>query len=938
MNRIKQHLQKIKQLSRGKMNLKKILIWTGIGIGAIFVLFVLVIVILIAVVSIGLPDVRDLDKLSVAQSTTIYDREGNVLYVKYGGENRQYIPFDQISENIINATVAIEDDQFWEHPGFDAIGTVRAAINNIFHIGGTQGGSTITQQYIKNTFLSPEKSYIRKLKELVLSIQLEQTYDKKKIIELYLNKIPYGNNAYGIEKAAQIYFDKHAKDLDIAESAVLAALPQAPSYYNPYGSHLYSELTKQFDENELTYRKIISEGDLKDEEFLRGLIGKTIRIDDSHIVYIQGRTDLVLKTMEKNGYITEKQKEDALLELKNLKFSESTQEFKHGHFVMYILEQLEEKYGKELVEQGGLKVYTSLDPTLQDIGERVVKEGAEKNTKKYNAKNAALIALDTQTGEILAMVGSKGYDAKDIDGAVNITTSYRQPGSSFKPFVYAQAFLNRYSPASVVFDTQTRFGSNSFPKNYDGSFRGPMSIREALGQSRNIPAIKAYYLAGEQKPIMELGERMGLHFTERDKTVDHGWPLALGAAIVRPIDMASAFSVFGNGGMYHEPVAILKVEAANGEILEQWKPDNAENQKAVLDPQVAFLISSILSDKSVGLGENLNVPGAITAAKTGTSTTADNDKLPQDLWTVGYSTKLSTAVWSGNNRPENDKLAAGADGYTASAPIWKKFMTEALKNKPSENFPRPEGIKEITIAKASGKLPGPSTPPDQVKTELFASFAVPTEIDDSYLEATVDTRNNKLSNEYCPEDFVANKIFLNLHDIAPYPAWEEGVQGWSEKKMGETQDTMIIGPIPTTVSELCTVENFSKKPTITITEPDELANIQSGSSLNVEVKVDASFGMNKVEFYLDDQYKYFSDSYPFNGIVRLPKGELGTNHHVITVKAIDQFGYSGEDTIEIITDKNGSNTSTTNSDTDGLDTSLDSTTPKNKKEEITSIN
>jgi membrane peptidoglycan carboxypeptidase len=912
LHRFKYHITKIREhFSQGeKLNWKKILVWTGLILSGLFVTGVIALIILIAIVSIGLPNVHDLDKLTVAQSTTIYDREGNVLYVKHGAENREYIGYEQISKNIINATVAIEDDQYWEHPGFDAVGIARAMVNNLFHFGIQQGGSTITQQYIKYTFLSSEKSYIRKLKELILAVQLEQAYDKKKILELYLNKIPYGNNAFGVEKASQIYFDKHAKDLDLAESSILASIVQRPSYYNPYGEHLYSKLVKEFKPEDLAWRKITSESDLGENEFARGLIGKFIRIDDTHNVYIQGRSDLVFRAMLKMGTITEAEKEQALAELQTMKINESKETFKHAHFVFYILDQLEEKYGKEIVEQGGLKVYTSLDPKLQDVAEKVVADGAKINEEKFNAKNASLIAIDPKTGEILAMVGSRNYDDKEIDGAVNVALQYRQPGSSFKPFVYAQAFYNRYAPGSIIFDTETRLGASAYPKNFDGKFWGPMSIRKALGQSRNIPAIKTYFLAGEQEPIKQLAEKMGIIFDPQTRNNDDGWPLALGSKEVRLIDMVSAFGVFANGGVRQKPVSILKVINANDEVLEEWKPDGGEE---VLDPQIAYLINSILSDTSVRLSENLTISGHVNGAKTGTSNRQMPGKkyYPHDLWTIGYTPSLSAGVWTGNNRDDEGNISIYADGTNLSAPIWKKFMTEALKDKPSENFTVPDGIKEVAISTASGKLPGPNTPANQIVTEVFANFSVPTEIDDSSTVAQVDTRNNKLANEFCPEQFVTKRSFQNIHDIAPYPEWEKGAQAWIQSHMGETNGNIIIGPPPTATSELCTPENFNNKPDIQIISPAASEKIESGSNVEVRIKATAQNGLDRVEYYLDNQKKYFSTTFPFDGNIRLPKGEAGTNRHIISAKAIDKYGYSNQADVEIITAKNVSSDSST---------------------------
>lgn len=931
MRKLKQFIRRKKEqwFAGKKMGVKEYLILTGLILGGLFVTGVFAMIVLIVIVSIGLPDVHDLDKLYVSQSTTIYDREGNILYVKHGGENRDYVGYDLISQNIVNATVAIEDDQFWVHSGFDPVGIARAVVNDFVHFGPQQGGSTITQQYIKNAFLSSEKSYTRKLKELILAVQLEQAYDKKKIMELYLNKIPYGNNAYGVEKAANIYFNKKAKDLNLAESSILASLPKGPSYYNPYGAHLYSQMTKEFSPEELTWRNIQTEADLNPNEFNRGLIGKTIELDKDHKVYVQGRTDLVLKAMQKNGYIDEDEKKKTLADLQSIKFNEYHEKIKHPHFVFYILDQLEEKYGKELVEQGGLKVYTTLDPSLQDSAETIIAEAAKTNEEKYNVRNASLVSIDPKTGQILAMVGSRDYFDKEIDGAVNVAEQYRQPGSSFKPIVYAQAFYNRYAPGTVVFDTETRFGANSFPKDFDGKFRGPISIREGLGQSRNITAIKAYYLAGEQKPIIDLAQRMGVEFL--DPNQDYQWPLALGGADVKLTSMVGAFGVFANTGVKHPVNSILKVENSDGEILEEWKESSGEE---VLDPQVAYLINSILSDKEVRLGENLTIPGHNNGAKTGTSNrkTKSGKYLPHDLLCIGYTPSLVTGVWAGNNTDAEGEISVYADGYNISAPIWKKFMTEALKDKPSENFPVPEGIKQVTISKATGKLPGPSTPPDQQRLEVFASFSVPTEVDNSEVEAEIDTRNNLLSNQYCPPDFVKKVTFVNIHDVAPYPEWEKGALEWIQANMAAKMQeqgglgNIIYGVPPETESDLCNENVFNSKPEISITDPDNNSSVASSSNFDVSVKVSAENGIKKVEYYLDNQYQYFSDAIPYSGKIRLPKGEKNGTHHTITARAIDNFGYSTDASIEVVTGSESANTDVTTSTTDSGTTTTDTTT------------
>ena len=937
---------KLPKFKKGeKWDAKTIFLWICIGIVGAGVAGVILLSIFIAILSIGLPDVKDLDKLAVAQSTTIYDREGNILYTKHGGENRQYVPIDQMSDNIINATVAIEDDQFWTHSGFDPTAIARAVLGQVTG-AAAGGGSTITQQYVKNAFLSPEQTYTRKLKELILSVRLEQEFDKEKILELYLNKIPYGNNAYGVQKAAEIYFDKDAADLTLAESVILASLPQRPTYYNPYGEHRDPVLTRTFTAAEAS--SINEEADLDVNDFWRGLIGGDVALDEESTVYIRGRTDFVLAAMEKNGYISQQEMDAALDELQNFEFQKYAAKINAPHFVFYIIEQLEETYGQEVVEQGGLNVYTSIDPKLQEIAETAVAEGAAHNTENFNVKNGMLVALDPKTGEVLAMVGSKDYFAEDIDGAVNIATQYRQPGSSFKPIVYAQAFYNRYAPASVIFDVRTRFGSNSYPQNYDGGFQGPISIRKALAQSRNIPAIKAYYLAGEMEPILELAQNMGVKFLDTER--EYGWPLSLGAAEVQPLSMVSSFGTFANGGIYHEPISILKVENAQGEILDEYKI--GEGTEA-LDPQIAYLINDILSDESVRLGPTMSVPGRKVATKTGTSTDPDGDA--RDLWTIGYTPNLVAGVWTGNNKADEGKPAKNASGYTNAAPIWKDFMSQALQDYQSEDFHAPEGITTASVSKLTGKLPGPGTPDDQIVEEIFASFSVPTEVDDSITQADIDTRNMKLANEYCPPTYVNTISFIGLRAIADIGAWQEGVDAWMEANSqdlfsGQTGESegeegqeatpsilttnFFFGLPPSETSELCTKDNLEDAPKVKIDSPKKNAQIESGINLDVEIDIDAKNDIEKVEYYVDDQFNYRASSSPFNGTVRLPKGETSKTSHTISVIVTDEFGYIAEASVKITTSPdNGSGNNNNNNNNNNDEEDNDQPAPPPQEED-----
>ena len=897
MNKIHQKVKALLKVKEGdKLSFKKIAILVLVGFLSLFLLGVITLTIFIAALSVGLPDVRDIDKLSVAQSTTIYDREGNVLYVKHGEENRKYVEYDKISQDLINATVSIEDDEFWNHKGFDLPAIVKAGMYEVFGVGSKRGGSTITQQYVKNAFLTPERSYIRKIKELILAVRLEQAYDKEMILELYLNKIPYGNNAYGIQKAAEIYFDKNAKELDIAESAMLSGLPQAPSYYNPYGSNRYSELIVSVAELE---RKNVTEATEleKGVDYKLGLIGKGYQYENGNGIYIPGRADLILRKMYDDGVITGDEKDQAWRKLQDLELEEHISRIEAPHFVFHIIEQLEEKYGKEVVEQGGLQVYTTIDPELQEIAETAIENGAAANVR-FNATNASLVSINPDNGQILAMVGSKDYYDKEIDGNVNIATSYRQPGSSFKPYVYAQAFYNRYSPGNIIYDVKTQFGGGEPPNNYDGRFLGPMSIRRALAQSRNIPAIKMYYLAGGQEPVLNLAEKMGIEFLTKDR--DYGWPLALGTAEVTLLDHTSAYATFANGGKRVPPVSILKITNAQGDVLEEF--EEGREFEEVLDPQIAYLISHILSDLSVRLGPSMTVNGQVNAAKTGTSNKkVNNINIPSNLWTMGYTTHLATGVWAGNSDDrESGNLAATANGYEGAAPIFKDFMTNAhsVKGYEREEFPSPPGIQTVTVSAASGQLPGSATPEGSVRSEIYASFGIPTEVDRSFTTVRVDKRNGLLANEWCPKEEVEERSYQVHHSIDPTnEVWEAAVQAWAAAQAAK-EEGIRIGAAPTEYSPLCTKEHLNAKRSIRITDPSNYSKVESGN-LDVNVKAKSDFEIDNVTYYLDGTLQNTSRTAPYAGTLRISRFLEPESTHTVRAVLTDIHGYTAESTIEI---------------------------------------
>lgn len=889
--------------------LKKLCFWAATILIGLIVFGIITFAGAIAILSIGLPDVTKLENLSAAQSTEIFDRDGTLLYTIHGEENREYVPLDKISPYLVDATVAIEDDSFWEHSGFDIWALGRVALYELFGIGSRSGGSTITQQYIKNTFLSSERTYTRKAKELILAIRLERAYTKEQIIELYLNRIPYGNNAYGAQKASEIYFNKSAKDLTLGESALLAALPQAPTRYNPYGNNKYSHLLKEFTEDELYYRDITSENDLQIEEYARGLVGKHIDLGNNKSVYIPGRSDVVLKRMYELGKITMDQRQNALDEIQKIEFNNYKEYIKHAHFVLYIKELLEQKYGKDVVEQGGLKVYTTLDGKLQDYAEKIVEEKAKPHKEKYGSNNSAVLTINAKTGEILAMVGSSDYYDEEIDGNVNVVMRPRQPGSAFKPIVYSQLFYNGFGPGSAIEDVPTKVGADK-PSNFDGKFLGQIPIRKALGQSRNIPAIKAYFVAGEQDQIIDLAAKMGI--TTLDKKHSYGYPLAIGAGEIPLIDMVTAYGVFANNGKKPELTSILKVENANGDVLEEKKPKEFEE---VLDPQIAYLINSILSDQSVAVGSQMFVDGKINAAKTGTSTkenkkeAAGKQVRPMDGWIIGYTPTIVTGVWIGNT--DGSGLGFTADGYNTAAPIFKAVMTKALENMPAEPFPEPEGIKRVEISRASGKLPGPTTPKSMVVSEAFASGSVPTEVENLFFKVKIDKISGLLATEFTPPDAVEEVTFQNYEPIADLFNWKTELLTFYKEKAekGEADETLDAlnlenkenirpGMPPTEYDNIHTAETAKNIPTINIISPVAQTEIPQGN-FNVAIDVKAPNGIDRVEYYIDNDKKFFTKTSPFTGHLRITKFMEKGSIHLLVAKVIDKLGYSTQAAIEI---------------------------------------
>ncbi len=607
-------------------------------IGFLFSAFFIFLPLVMYVFLQDLPHPNELVTRQIPQTTKIYDRHGTLLYELYASQNRTLVPLSSIPKTLQQATLAIEDKNFYKHPGFDISSIIRALKED--HEAGRilQGGSTITQQLIKSSMLTPEQSITRKAKEIILAFWAERTYSKDKILEMYFNQVPYGGTAWGIEAASETYFDKSVADLDLAQSAFLAGLTQSPTTYSPYG------------ENPTLWKK---------------------------------RQKEVLSRMVALKYITEKQAKEA--EKEQLEFSRNQDAFKAPHFVNYVKDYLVKKYGLAMVEKGGLHVITSLDLPLQNKVQEIVREEVNKDAY-LNLTNGAAVVSDPKNGDILAMVGSKDFNDPN-GGNVNVTTSLRQPGSSIKPVTYSAALSNGFTAASILDDSPVSFptGSGTYsPVNYDGKFHGKISLRLSLANSLNIPAVKTLQAVGVPT-MVHLARDMGVKNWDPDG--DYGLSITLGAAEVTMLDMVTVNGTLANGGKRVDLNPILKITNFKGEVLDDKKTIPS---RQILQPGVAYIISSILSDntaRSMEFGPNspLNIPGHTVSVKTGTT---DNKR---DNWTNGYTPDYVVSVWVGNN--DNSPMSqALASGITGAAPIWNRIMTLLLSNKPDNKIPMPDDI------------------------------------------------------------------------------------------------------------------------------------------------------------------------------------------------------------------------------------------------------
>lgn len=762
--------------------------------------------------TLQIPDIGTFTSRKISASTKIYDRTGTVLLYDTGANARRTaVPLSEVSPFVQKATIAIEDANFYSNSGIEPMAMLRAVFADVISGGFEQGASTITQQVIKNALLTTDKTVTRKIKELVLAVKLTRVMKKDAILQSYLNEIPYGGTVYGIEAASQQFFGHPAKDVTLAEAAYLAAIPQAPTYYSPYGTH----------------KEALSK-----------------------------RAGLVLRRMLDLGMIAEEEYRAASAE-KVTFLSKNSGGIKAPHFVMYVRDMLAEKYGEDTVTSGGLKVITTLDYEMQKKAEDVIAKFAPSLSENFNASNTAMVALDPLTGDILTMVGSRDYFDTQMEGNFNVALAKRQPGSTFKPFVYGAAFKKGFTPETVVWDIKTEFSTfcdpDGKPKNpddkpedvcyspgeYDNTFEGPMVMRKALAQSRNIPAVETLYLAGIPNTV-KMATDMGLEVSNPGRC---GLTLVLGGCEVSLLDLVSGYSVFANDGIRNPNRAVLAVYDQSGNEVEKA----VENPSQAIPPEVARQISSILSDLSVRMaslkpiGESV---GRQVAIKTGTT----NDF--RDVWTVGYTPNLVVGAWAGNN--DNTPMKRNIAGLIIS-PLWGAFMSQVAKNFPPASFNPPPA----PLSRGKAPLRG-----------IWQGGV-------SYWK---DKISGKLATEYTPEQTREEVIFNNVHSIlywidkdniegpspmnnsddSQFPYWEHAVAEWlksyrtAHPEFVDASATMI----PTATDDVHVPANF---PVASIKSPAPGTAVDTSRPLSVELAVSGRYPIQKTDIYQNG--KFVSSAY-----------------------------------------------------------------------------
>ena len=792
------------KLSPSEKKLRRIKTWRTIALVfcGLVVLGIIVFLVMFFWFSKDLPQPGEVIRRE-GYSSKIYDRNGELLYDLFQEERRQPSRAEEIPAVLKNATVAIEDRDFYKHSGFDFLTIIRIPYNLIFR-KRVVGGSTLTQQLVKNALLTNERTIVRKFKELVLAIQIERKFSKDEILTMYLNEAPYGGNIWGVATAVETYFAKPMTELTIVESAFLAGLPQRPSVYSPYSTRL--------DENGEPYWKM--------------------------------RTRTVLKAMKDNAYITNEEYEQALKDIDSLTFNRTINEIKAPHFVFYVQNQLEEMFGEELLLKGGLTVTTTLDWELQELAQTVVTEEVE-DVARYDISNGAALAMQPQTGEILAMVGSKDYFDEAIGGQFNVAVDgLRQPGSAIKPITYLGMIKRGFTPATMIMDVPTTFARNEqdkpyTPKNYDGQFRGPVSLRQSLGSSLNIPAVKSLATVGLEE-FLTLAYEMGIETFE--PTVDNlqrfGLALTLGGGEVYMLDLASAYSIFANGGLKVEPIAILKVTDSDGKVLFEHKQTQG---KRVIEEGEAFLINHILSDNNARLlafGPNslLNT-GRPIAVKTGTT----NDM--KDNWTIGWSREILVASWVGNN--DNSSMSYVASGITGASPIWRRIILGSLDmGYAAPDWQIPDTVEQVEVDAISGY---PSHDNFPSKFDYAIRGTVPSSPDPIHrLVEVCKGENDKLATEakIAAGDYDKREFIFAVEED---PVSEDGVNRWQigiDAWIASQDDSRYRVP-----TEYC---GDLGDVSVRLKKPNDQQNFKD-QEVEVEIRAGSYDGIEKLELYVNDK-------------------------------------------------------------------------------------
>mgnify|MGYP005621552103 CR=1 FL=1 len=915
---------------------------------------------------VDLPSIKELENLEISESSVIYDREWNELY-KIFKEKRTYKQFEDINENMVNALIAIEDKRYWTNPGVDIKWLARAGINYaLWKTSEVKWTSTLTQQLIRNTIIKNERSIERKIKEIYLAYKLTSTVSKEKILEIYLNKISFWHNAFGIEEAAKTFFNKSASNLEILESSILASLPKWPTYYSPYNhpdrilgyTYIYTDeneddiiklLTKkEIEENkevvssftdiikdlkmsrlEWTNKVLIC--NIKQDYFknnlsidndwctilvysklLSFLNSFKLKTDRTYLEYQTWRKDQVLTRMLEDEYITLEEYKESIINSIWFKFHQRKENIKSPHFVFYVKEYLEEKFGQEIASLSWLKIYTTLDPKLQKKAIEAVEKQAKINDEEINAKNAALISIDNKNGQILSMVWWRDYFDTDNKWNVNIITSKLQPWSTFKPFVYSLWFLNSdIWTKTPIYDVETEFNWEYIPANFDWKFMWKMNISTALNNSRNIPALKMYVIAWWERKIVDFMKSLWVKSLQ-----NHGYywaPLSLWTWEMTPLELATAYSVFANMWEKKEITPILKIVDSKWNVIEDNSISTEKEKKQVISELQAYITNSMLSDTSTRpsfWNTYLSLDDRLVWAKTWTSTKqsvkedGEKDIRPSNLWTAWYTPQITTVVWAWNTSGE--KVDYKWNWLEWAWPIWKEFMEFAHKWKEVISWEAPEKLKELNVSEISWL---PLNPESENSSDLLKSLFinVPKEYDDSYKWIKVDSLCDWKVTDKTPKAAIKNATLIEFISLIPSnEKWQDPVIEWAKSDEAKEKYGNIENLVTQINDEECKrswiesdilVRTTTKENDVFVAWENhiELAYRSTNPIIRIDVLIDNS---------IVDQIKINNKkswSYVWN--IFIPVSKINSKS-TLTFRAVDKEYYSSEVNKTILIIKN----------------------------------